>query len=412
MSRKLFGSRRILPYVLSLVLGSCNASPGQDERTTGVILTSSDSIWPEVVEMPLETPERVYPSDVASGVQLSRVTEARLLSDEGIVLVDRDRSQLIMYDSVGQVQHVLGGPGAGPGEFRLLSSLSVLPSDTVVVYDSSNRRITRFSPPYYEASTQPLPDGLFGTTPVSVWQLPDGSWMTYESDLDAYEVLARSPEADLVGTKAVLLRAAPETYETDTLVADLIGSEGIRVGNMFLTPAFGRSTDIDVLGHTVAIAMPDGFEVRVFDGARLRHIASMPDAQSPLSRAEVRDLRDSTRAAAAEAGQAFIGRPMFTPELQPEMRPSFAHIVTSKAGRSLLREFAPPGRRAESWWLLQPNGRFEGKLRLPVDATVLEVGPSHLLALRRDSLDIPRVELHKVAWDSLAFATPGSGMGN
>ena len=390
----------VLVLVLVLALWSCSEDEEVDSGSE-IVITDVRDVWPSVVDLSLTNPETVFGSDLTSAVELTSVRAAALLSDRGAVLLDGRLRELVIYDAQGSVRRVLGREGEGPGEFLAPSTLTRLAGDTVAVFDGRTRRLTMFSPDGEDPLVEALPPEVFDRAPISLWRLPDGSWLSFEGDIRTSEVVVQGSEADLVGVPALVRRIGPTRQASDTILSGSVASESIRVGSMFLTAAFGRSTHVGVSGDVIAIALPAGFEVRVIVGDSLRHIARMPDAELRLERAEVDRLRDSTKAASAAAGQGFMAEPIYAPELQPANRPSFGDIVVGRDGRVLLREFAPPLRHADTWWVLDPDGRFEGRVRIPPDASILEVGPEHLLALRRDAFDVPRVELHWIDWRRL-----------
>jgi hypothetical protein len=62
---------------------------------------------------------------------LSRVVGAAGLEDGRIVVADGASLQLRFFDATGGFINAVGGRGAGPGEFRRLDALGVLPGDTI-----------------------------------------------------------------------------------------------------------------------------------------------------------------------------------------------------------------------------------------------------------------------------------------
>lgn len=70
--------------------------------------------------------------------------------------------QIWVFDSEGRFKETIGRDGEGPGEYRSIRRIDVLPGDTIEVFDSSLRRRTVLSPdgdvlsitPYQSASVQ------------------------------------------------------------------------------------------------------------------------------------------------------------------------------------------------------------------------------------------------------------------
>ncbi|MEX2466240.1 MAG: hypothetical protein WD995_04985, partial [Gemmatimonadota bacterium] len=73
-----------------------------------------------------------------------RITAVRLLPGGGVVVADRGRAAVSVYGGEGTHVATMGREGQGPGEFEWISYLGVLAPDTILVYDSSLYRATRF----------------------------------------------------------------------------------------------------------------------------------------------------------------------------------------------------------------------------------------------------------------------------
>ncbi len=385
--------------LVALTLACGQSQP--EARPEGAVVTSLADLWPTEVALPLDRPVAVFSGGAGTGVELTSVTEARRLSTGGVVVVDRRGAFVVWYAANGEVERVQGGRGGGPQEFESPATLTLLPGDTAVVYDVRNRRLTTLPPNGGEVRSEQLREPLFDRTPLDVWRLPDGRWLSVEGGIRDSRLLKRGNDADLVGPESIVRVVDSRTGQVDTLHSGTVSSESIRIGSMFLTAAFGRATYVDAAGSALAVAMPTGLEVRVFVDGTLTHTSSVPGAEKPLLREEVDRLRDSVRAASVEAGAPFMAEPMFYPDLQPDFIPPFGKVLVGDDGRVLLREYSPIGRTADTWWLLSPNGFFIGRLRLPPSTDLLEIGSDYLLALRLDSLDVPSVELHDIDWAEL-----------
>ena len=388
------GSGWVACLALLVAIGGCG------DRGASTTRGAADA-FAVVRELPVGPPLATFASDTRAKVELSSVRAAALLSTGGAVLIDSKSSEVVEYAPDGSVRRVLGRRGDGPGEFRTPRNVVVLPGDTVVVYDARNGRLTTFPPGQPEPRVSTLPPSLFPRPPRDVWRLPGGGLVTYEGDIRSSEPIKRGSEGDLVGPEAIVRRVDVEAGTVDTLHSGTVADDIVQVGTMYLAPAFGRSTYVDVSGDVTAVALPTGFTVRLYAGAELQRVASLPEAERPLQRAEVVALRDSLKMLAAEAGQPFIGAPMFEQDLLPELRPDFSDLAVGPSGRALIREFAPLRREANTWWLLTPEGEFDGRVRLAPRSRVLQLQGDRLLLLRRDSLDVPRVELHVVDWSLL-----------
>jgi hypothetical protein len=82
----------------------------------------------------------------APAQQFSRIAHAGRLSDGRLVVADGGSRELRYFDLDGTLLLRVGGRGGGPGEFQSFTHIHHLPSDTLVVFDRTLRRITRIDP--------------------------------------------------------------------------------------------------------------------------------------------------------------------------------------------------------------------------------------------------------------------------
>ena len=77
---------------------------------------------------------------------LFRVTDARLLDDGSVLVVNAGTRQVRIYDRSGDLLRSFGREGAGPGEFSRLSGMQVadLSPNSVTLFDSGNGRLQVF----------------------------------------------------------------------------------------------------------------------------------------------------------------------------------------------------------------------------------------------------------------------------
>ncbi len=88
--------------------------------------------------------------------QLYRVAGARRLADGRIVMANAGTSEVRVYGADGRYQRTWGREGAGPGEFLDMTLVGAMGSDTLVVVDNQNRRISFIHPD----------DGFLGSVPI------------------------------------------------------------------------------------------------------------------------------------------------------------------------------------------------------------------------------------------------------
>jgi hypothetical protein len=204
------------------VLTAC--SGGDDSRTE--VSTVRDSAGVSIVEISAQgwasapswrlasAPIAVIGGEGDDGsVDLSNSQLGTLLPDGRVVAMSMQPVQLYLFAPDGSLAGRLGRGGEGPGEYRLLTSLLVLGSDTIAGFDFMNRRALMFrsngdvlDPVQFPMTASPVPPLLTG-------RLEDGSWV-----FQTMNPLQEPPE----GTTGVYRLPAPvlhwragmETYDT------------------------------------------------------------------------------------------------------------------------------------------------------------------------------------------------------
>jgi predicted acylesterase/phospholipase RssA len=78
--------------------------------------------------------------------QFVQIEDARLLSNGRVVVSDVRTHELRLFDSDGGFLRLLGRSGEGPGEFRGIRDLAVLPGDSIMAWDMISARLTFFDP--------------------------------------------------------------------------------------------------------------------------------------------------------------------------------------------------------------------------------------------------------------------------
>src|SRR5688572_6584802 len=89
-------------------------------------------------------------------IELHRVVDAALLSSGEVAIADAGNSRIVIVSPQGRLVRAIGRAGAGPGEFRGLSRLSVV-GDTMVAYDALQNRASAFRLDGTHLQTRPLP---------------------------------------------------------------------------------------------------------------------------------------------------------------------------------------------------------------------------------------------------------------
>ncbi len=113
-------------------------------------VTMADSAGLEVVtnrRIPSGLPVRVIPGAPDREIRdeaFFQITGLAALPHGALAVGVNGAGSVLVYDSAGERTSTLGRTGDGPGEFRSVGSLVVLPGDSLGVYDSRLKRLTVF----------------------------------------------------------------------------------------------------------------------------------------------------------------------------------------------------------------------------------------------------------------------------
>lgn len=80
----------------------------------------------------------------------------------------------------------------------------------------------------------------------------------------------------------------------------------------------------------------------------------------------------------------------------PADMPAYTEMRVSADGHLWVKRFRPPWERLERWGVFAPDGVFLGDIELPENLRITEVGNDYVLAIATDTLDVERVNLHRI----------------
>lgn len=319
----------------------------------------------------------------------SQITGVGLFPDGGFAVSEFSSRAIRVYDAEGRYVVSMGGPGEGPGEFGDINHLSVVPPDTLLAYDISTLRLTRF-----------LRDGtLLGTTSVE----PAGGWpeVFLGTDMDggvAVASLVPSPRGgnDIVPDRMVIARYASD----GSLVSVVDTVPGIRRAGGTAVVPFSPFMHAWLLDDSIYVT--DGTEpvVDVLDaeGRTVRHIrVSIPrpdlDAAWSVLRAEL-SARDQLQ---------WIED--LTPGVAEDPVPVIAASMVDNDERIWLKHYEPAtdathlrsGAMAGGrWTVVEADGRVVAEVELPDGFAPMDATGRSVLGVHRDELGVERVRVYEL----------------
>ena len=336
--------------------------------------------------------ETILEATSAEDVLLSRVWDISVDSEGRVYVTDDYAGGVVVLSPDLTYVRTLGRSGDGPGEFRHVSTVQILPGDSVFVFDRNLSRITAFGPGSSEpAYAQRLPGGPYRT----VFQTPKGFVAIHSPSYEA-------SGAD-VGTKAEwLLRLRQDGSVADSLFAyprkdnlvyrrgDPRGGGAVSISNH----PFGHRPFVQMLhGDTVRAAYTSSLalEVTVIDIETGRQKAfSHPTPTVGVTRDELASAADSksTRFARMLRDGA------------PYAWPPITGVVAGDAGLVLLG-IRRTDRKIWEWALFREDGTHIASVALPSGVVVYALHEGRIIGSIVDEFDTPRIVAYRMGTDTL-----------
>jgi 6-bladed beta-propeller len=390
---------RIAVFLATLgFLAACSVhdrAPGVVVRdSAGIVIVENDWVHPvwsgdEAWRLSEQPAIRIGTVSGDSTQQLYQVVDSHRLADGRIAVVNTGTSEIRIYDGTGLFQSVIGGRGAGPGEFRNPWSVQEIPGDSILVVDLG-REISIFdSNGVFHRRFSPVrPDGQPGGEGFEpVGQFGDGSLLFrshYRED-PARTGLGRSR---IRMERTMLDGRAGGSFGDFDDQAVLFGGPGPYLFGAWAKEAAGDST--------MWYGPGDRFEIRevAFDGRTLR-LVRLAKPPSAVTQADVDQIKASAlEQARGTRNEAFMNR-YFAAAQFPERFPAHFEMEMDAEGDLWVQDYRSFTRRVDrSWAVFDRDGRFLGEVVVPAGVTVHEIGDDYVLGVWTDELDVEYVVMY------------------
>lgn len=338
--------------------------------------------------------------------QFYRVFDAATLSDGRIAVVNQGSSQIRLYGQDGTYLDAFGAEGDGPGEFRDVFRLWVLPGDTLLVGDYRPYRFSRFTDAgeYIGAVT---PEPMYVNTPNTIEPLADGSIVAAQREL----VIAGA-EGEWLPVRQAVMYHRPDGGLVDTLALLPYSRTGwIDLEMRFSGSPLFEARSYVAAGHErIVIGRGEEREIQVFE-----RLAPGPGGGAPfdltrpvalvrwdgpdlaVTSAHVDAHRTSLEARLAEAQDDFSRR-AYRAELEvdrpiADRLPPHTALRLGLEGDIWVRGYVAPGEDDPGWLVFDADGRLQCRADLPFQQTwdVYEIGRDYVLGKIDDELDVEHV---------------------
>lgn len=326
--------------------------------------------------------------------QLHDVTDAARFADGRIAVANGASDEIRIYSPDGEFLQALGGEGDGPGEFRHVARVDVLPGDSILALDAGQLRTTVFSPDGTVARTTTLERGGFPMV-QAIQPLASGYLVTGETFGGRQDARTYRPPQPLV-------RYAADGTLLDTVVV-APGRELADVeGGPTQSPFFGRRLEHAVDGDRVYVGSQETFEISMYspDGT-LRRLIRGPAEDLSITDAHMADFRERMRAMAPPDIPPEQIDPMIDQILErrpmAETRPAYGAFLVDPAGDLWVSDEPPAeDRQPGSWYVFDQEGALRAIVDTPRDVRILEVGEDYVLGRWQDALEVEYVRLYRL----------------
>lgn len=284
----------------------------------------------------------------------------------------------------------IGRRGSGPGEFRAVKDVQVLPGDSLLVYDPQLARVTVFaadsSRPAYVVN---LADRLPGMPPFHLWRAPATG--VYLAQFQAGFAFGPGNRVEPRRDSVALLNADGSVR---TRLASFASAPFLVAGTSITPHPFGirMVARLDARGRTLLVRT-DSLAVTAYSpgGEREGAFGYRVDPR-PVTR------EDGQRALEAMGEQ---GKQMFERVLADSLPPRWPVVTdvrTDDRGRVWIALAGPLNEPVE-WAVFSAGGRYLRSVFLPPGSTLHAIRAGRAYTARADSAGVPRVTVYGIRPD-------------
>ena len=387
---------------LAVVVG---ATVGCGGAQAGPAAVERDSAGVRIVENPVALADRPLWTVAAEPVveigllegaepyQLSQVQSARRLSDGRIVIANGGTHDLRFFDATGTHLTSAGREGEGPGEFKGLGLVVVMPGDTLAAYDWNLRRVSFFGPGggFLRSVGFDYPAGF----PIPLGRFGDGAWLcsrgfTFSPGNDGSEIV-RDTVPFLVFEPSGTLRDSIGPFPGTEFYVRSSGH------NAFASSLpFGRTTEAAVIGDRFYAGHTERYEIIRYTPAGATELivrldrAPVTVTPDDLARYKAERLEEADATFRQQTARNLEEMPY------PGTFPAFADLMVDSDGHLWALDFSRPGDDRRHWVVFAADGRALGTVETPPGLRVLEIGRDYVLGVWQDDLDVEHVRLYQL----------------
>lgn len=327
------------------------------------------------------------------------IGEVEWLSDGRVVVEDNQHDAVYLFAANGTYLRPLGGQGDGPGEYRSVTEMTVLPGDTVYLYDRRHDRLSVVHPDTGFVRSVRYGTEIGGRPPLDVFALDRDRFLVEVPLGEESEGLLPRRVPNMVSLfltdGAGRVMDGPVTFQESVFVEFRDGTGSAAIGpRAIMAVAQGRL--VHGTGQRYELTVRDAD----FDPVRMIRWAGWNE---PVPAEEVEALRQKFL---EDYSPHFprewleqVEEAQFSPELLPDDRPALGRrSFLDEAGRIWLSRYEPESLPdvATQWHVLSPRGRPLGRLTLPPGVTLAAVRENRVMLVVPDELDLQSLVVYAI----------------
>ena len=313
------------------------------------------------------------------------------LSNGSFIVADGRNRELKLFGSDGRHVKTSGGPGGGPGEFRIIVAMHRCAGDSIYVYDSHQFRIAVYGP------------DLRYVRNIDLRNLIPSGYPPYDFSCNRNGLLAFLNRSHAAPPREGPLRPNVEINLVDR------GGVAVNLGQFpasemyYQAPAagprhLGKRTSIAVGSSSIVIGTADRYEVNEYSrqGVRLRTISERREP-IPVTAREIAAYVDDHVVRNPRRNEAAT-RKYFAELLWPDVYPAYAAVLVDELDNLWIEDFPIPGRASGNWSVFSVGtGAKVATARMPAGFRLLEAGSDFVVGVWRDELDVDYVRVYRIA---------------
>ena len=372
---------------VALHLGACRSSDqARESPTQGLVSSCLNLDQPILTLGAWGAPSEVYFREVRSATEFA---------DRSIAVADYLSGRLWLFSSAGAIRATLEGPPGAPGAFMSLWGTQRGRGDTLLAFDNMKAELTYVLPDGGVGRAKRLPRSGRGLSSVA-GIANDGSAIMVVSSAPGKAV---PPGSSGVSQDSVEVWVVSEGGEVSRVIGPFPGDErylDLRESFSAMLLPFGRRTTVVVSGSRVVIGTGERPEVELFDiQSGKKTILSVPLRSAEVDGEDIERYKEAWINGAGTDDRRRIRRRIADGIPFPPLSPPYVDILTDPSGPLWIQIDDRAGNGSPQYLVIDTTGVVNGTVSIP-DGVVrlLDIGPTWILGLVRDSLDVESVAVY------------------